>query len=83
LALKFWYANCTMAGMNIENPQQPQAPIEAQTGPDDIIDTAIDDNNAEKDKTQEKLSVDDIEGAEPSKEETEVNPADADLKRSE
>lgn len=59
------------------------APIETQTGPDDIIDTSIDDSEAEKDKTQEKLTADNIEGDEPLKEETEVNPGDADLNRSE
>ena len=71
--------------MNNENQQyaMAQGPIETQTGPDDIIDTAIDDSDAEKDKTQEKLTADDVEGDEPSKEETDVNAGDADLNRSE
>lgn len=69
--------------MNKENQQYAMAPIETQTGPDDIIDTSIDDSEAEKDKTQEKLTADNIEGDEPLKEETEVNPGDADLNRSE
>jgi hypothetical protein len=69
--------------MNNKNQQYAMAPIETQTGPDDIIDTAVDDNEAEKDKTQEKLTADDVEGDEPSEEETEVNADDADLNRSE
>jgi hypothetical protein len=69
--------------MNNKNKQYAMAPIETQTGPDDIIDTAVDDNEAEKDKTQEKLTADDVEGEEPSEEETEVNADDADLNRSE
>lgn len=38
------------------NPgEEKQAPIEAQTGPDDIIDTEVDDADAEKDETQKEL----------------------------
>lgn len=38
------------------NPKgQQQEPIEAQTGPDDIIDTEVDDTDAEKDATQKAL----------------------------
>jgi hypothetical protein len=59
--------------MNEENEQKP---IEAQTGPDDIIDT--DSADARKDAVQEKL-----EGAEPAKDETDVNPEGAKLSRSE
>ncbi|MES2266667.1 MAG: hypothetical protein V4520_07895 [Bacteroidota bacterium] len=61
--------------MNTANEQDP---IESQTGPDDIIDTQTDRVDAEKDKVQEKL-----EGSAPSKEETEVNPEDAKIRRSE
>ncbi|OOQ61524.1 hypothetical protein [Mucilaginibacter pedocola] len=59
--------------MNEENEK-----IEALTGPDDIIDTKADDANAEKHKTQEEL-----EGTEPSKDETQINKADTEIKRSE
>lgn len=45
--------------MNIPNEINPkdekQQPIEAQTGPDDIIDTEVDDADAEKDETQKEL----------------------------
>jgi hypothetical protein len=45
--------------MNIPNEPNPkgegQEPIEAQTGPDDIIDTEVDDADAEKDETQKDL----------------------------
>jgi hypothetical protein len=60
--------------MNIANEQEP---IESQTGPDDIIDTQSDNANAEKDTVQEEL-----EGAEPSDDETEVNPEDPKISRS-
>lgn len=53
-------------------------PIEELTGPDDIIDTKVDDNNTDKDHVQESL-----EGKEQSIEETEVDPKDADITRSE
>ena len=59
--------------MNIENE-----PIESQTGPDDIIDTQADGIDAEKDTTQKKL-----EDPEPSQDETEVDPEDANISRSE
>jgi hypothetical protein len=61
--------------MNTANEQEP---IESQTGPDNIIDTQSDNANAEKDTVQEEL-----EGAEPSDDETEVNPEDAKISRSE
>ena len=61
--------------MNTANEQEP---IESQTGPDDIIDTETDNADAKKDVVQEKL-----EGAEPSKDETEVNPEDVQVSRSE
>jgi hypothetical protein len=61
--------------MNTANEQEP---IESQTGPDDIIDTQSDNANAEKDTVQEEL-----EGAEPSDDETEVNPEDVKISRSE
>ena len=38
---------------NPKNEKEEQ--IEAQTGPDDIIDTEVDDANAEKDETQKDL----------------------------
>ena len=61
--------------MNIANPK---VPIESQTGPDDIIDTEIDGADAKKDNVQEKL-----EGAEPSEDQTMVDPEDAKISRSE
>jgi hypothetical protein len=39
-----------------EEEQGPVEPIEAQIGPDDIIDTEADDSDPEKDETQKGLS---------------------------
>lgn len=61
--------------MNTRNQHEP---IERLTGPDDIIDTRADDQQAKKDAVQEKL-----EGSEPIKEEIETDPKDADISRSE
>ncbi|RFZ90067.1 hypothetical protein D0C36_22765 [Mucilaginibacter conchicola] len=61
--------------MNTNNHHEP---IEKLTGPDDIIDTNVDDGDSTKDAVQENL-----EGEEPSKEETETDPKDADVSRSE
>lgn len=60
------------------NTANEQAPIESQTGPDDIIDTEIDSTDANKDYVQEKL-----EGGEPSEDETKVSPEDEKISRSE
>ncbi|MBL4678962.1 MAG: hypothetical protein JKY70_22640 [Mucilaginibacter sp.] len=58
--------------------EKDNAPIENLMGPADLAHTDADGANAGKDAVQENL-----EGAEPSKEETEVDPKDADLSRSE
>ena len=60
------------------NTANEQTPIASQTGPDDINGTEIANLDAQKNDMQEKL-----EGAEPSKDETEVNPDDAKISRSE
>jgi len=60
------------------NEENEQTPIESQTGPDDITDTQIDSTDSRKYNVQEEL-----EGAEPSKDETEVSPEDAKISRSE
>ena len=60
------------------NTINQQSSVESQPGQDGIIDTKIDDTDTQKDNAQEEL-----EGAEPSADETAVNPEDAKISRSE